>query len=310
MLERRAATSLSYGSTGTYKTHNIGLFARYQYEKTGKPIRLISADSGGWEPIQEYIEAGIIHPLHVAECPDLLGLLVQLCRGYWPDTKGQMVKGEQNGIENISGYAVEGVTTIAQLLMMHFAMKGQKINEDVVGMFTEAGIKFGANPRSHYGFIPQQVYGMLTDLGTLPVERVLITAHEGKGQDEFSKQLVYGPAAVGLAATNRIPPYVGDLLHYDTVEAVVGGQKTTEVRAYFKSHPDPVTRVLWPSKVRLNPSMIPALNEKWPDGYITLELERGIDQYFRFQDEQKGKSLEKISKFKSEVDSLKATATN
>lgn len=302
MLERRALTTLTYGGSGNFKTHGVGLYARYLYEKTGKPIRLISTDAGGWEPIQEYIDAGIINPLHVAECPDLLGMLVQLCRGYWPDKKGQLVRGELNGIENISGYAFEGITTGAQLLMMHFAMKGQKINEDVVGMFSEAGIKFGANPRSHYGFIPQQVYGMLTDLGTLPVERVLITAHEGKGKDEFSSQLVYGPAAVGLAATNRIPPYVGDLIHYDTVEVVTAGQKTTEVRAFFRPHPDPVTKVLWPAKVRLSPQIIPALNQKWPDGYFALELEQGIDRYFRFQDEEKKKAASNIEEFKKGVD--------
>lgn len=301
MLERRAATTLTYGSTGTYKTHNIGLFARYQYEKTGKPIRLISADAGGWEPIQDYIEAGIIQPLHVAEHKDLLGILVQLCRGYWPSSKGtdKLVK---DGIEEISGYAVEGITSIAQLLMTHFAQKGQKINEDVVGMFSEAGVQFGANPRSHYGFIPQQIYGMLTDLGTLPVERVLITAHEGKGQDEFSKQLVYGPAAIGQAATNRIPPYVGDLIHYDQAETTVGGAKTVEVRAYFRPHPDPFTKVFWPAKVRLSPSIVPALNENWKEGYITLELERGIDQYFRFQDQAKAAVQEKLAAFKSEID--------
>lgn len=307
MLERRAKTSLVYGASGSFKTHSVGLFAKYQYEKTGKPIRLISTDAGGWEPIQEYIDAGIIMPLHVAECVDLLGVLVQLCRGYWPDAQGRLVKGEENGIENISGYAFEGITTSAQLLMMHFAMKGQKINEDVVGVFKESGIQFGANPRSHYGFVPQQIYGMLTDLGTLPVERVLITAHEGKGQDEFSKQLVYGPAAVGLAATNRIPPYVGDLLHYDTVEVVNGTSKSTEVRAYFKPHPDPVTRVLWPSKVRMNPSLIPALNQKWPEGFIRLELESGIDRFFRFQDNENKKAKERVERFKQEVDKSKAT---
>lgn len=302
MLEKRATTTLTYGQTGSFKSHNVGLFARYVYEKTGKPTRLISADAGGWEPMQEYIEAGIIQPLHVTEHKDLLGILVQLCRGYWP-SEADASKMTLDGLEGIGGYAVEGITTISQLLMMHFAHKGQKINEDVVGMFSEAGIQFGANPRSHYGFIPQQVYGMLTDLGTLPVDRVLITAHEGKGKDEFSSQLVYGPASVGLAATNRIPPYVGDLIHYDQVEVIKGGAKGVEVRAYFRPHPDPVTKVLWPAKVRLSPSMVPALNERWKDGFLELGLETGIDQYFRFQDEQRGKVNEEVAAFKAGIDS-------
>lgn len=301
MLTQRAMTTLTYGGSGSFKTHNIGLFAKYMYEKHGKPIRLISADAGGCEPIQDYIDAGIIQALHITEHNDLLGILVQLCRGYWP-AASDSTKLVKDGLDEICGYAVEGITTIAQLLMMHFAHKGQKINEDVVGMFSEAGVKFGANPRSHYGFVPQQIYGMLTDLGTIPVERVLITAHEGKGQDEFSKQLVYGPAAVGQAATNRIPPYVGDLFHYDTFEVASGSVKTTEVRAYFKPHPDPQTKVMWPAKVRLSPSYIPELNKRYPDGYFTLELDRGIDQYFRFQDEQSKAAKDKIDEFKRNID--------
>lgn len=300
MLIKRATTTLCYGGSGTYKTHSVGLFAKYMYETTGKPIRLISADAGGSEPIQHLIDEGIIESINVSEDPDLLGKLVQLCRGYWPNpTSGKM---EREGLDRHSGYAVEGVTTIAQLLMVHFAQKGQKINEDVVGMFSEAGLQFGANPRSHYGFVQNQIYGMLTDLGTLPVSRVLITAHEGKGQDDFSRQLVYGPAAVGLASTNRIPPYVGDLFHYDTVETIVGQNKTTEVRAYFKPHPDPLTKVLWPAKVRLNPGYIPSLQAKFPGGYIELKLDSGIDEYFRFQDEAREGEREKVRAFKAGVD--------
>lgn len=303
MLIKRASTTLCYGSSGSYKTHNVGLFAKYIYERTGKPTRLVSADSGGVEPIAEYIETGIIQPVFVTEDPDLLGKLVQLCRGYWPDAKtGKLSK---EGLEGIGGYAVEGVTTISQLLMTHFAQKGQKINEEIVGQFTEAGLSFGANPRSHYGFIPQQIYGMLTDLGTLPVERVLITAHEGRGQDDFSKQLVYGPASVGQAATNRIPPYVGDLIHFDAVEVAVGTAKTVETRAYFARHPDPQTRILWPAKVRLSPSLVPKLQAKYPDGYIKLELDAGIDQFFRFQDEAMAEVIAETRKFKEAVDAAR-----
>ena len=59
-----ARTGLIYGESGTFKTTQIGTLARYIYRRTGKPIRLISADLGGWGPIQQEIDAGLIIPVH------------------------------------------------------------------------------------------------------------------------------------------------------------------------------------------------------------------------------------------------------
>jgi len=286
MLTNQAITSLSYGASGTYKTTAVGHFARYIHEKTKKKTRLIASDTNV-EPIQDYIDSGLVEPIFLTENPDLLGFAVQLCRGYWPKD-GKLVAGF--GMEEVGGYAMEGLTSLSQLLMTHFAQKGQKIQEEVVGMFSEAGVKFGANPRSHYGFVQGQIYNILTDLRALPVERVFITAHEGKGQDDFSKQLVYGPAAVGTAATARIPPYVGDLFHHDIVEVGSGSAKSIEVRAFLQPHPDPQTKVMWPAKTRLRPSIVKQVMERFPEGYIRLGLDSGIDQYFRVQDEIREKS--------------------
>jgi hypothetical protein len=284
VLTNTTAKTLVYGATGTHKTTAVGHFARYIHETTGKRTRLIASDANV-EPIQDYIDDGIIEPIFLVESPDLLGIAIQLCRGFWPDETGKLQR--HLGINDVGAYAWEGITSTAQLFMSHLAQKGQKIQEDVVGQFSEAGVKFGANPRSHYGFVPQQIYMMLTDLGSLPVERVLVTAHEGKGQDDFSKQLVYGPAAVGTAATNRIPPYVGDLFHFDSVEVGNATAKSIETRAYFRPHPDPQTKVLWPAKTRLRPRAVEAVQAQWPEGFIKLELGSGIDEYFRLQDSLK-----------------------
>ena len=53
-------TMVLYGPTGSRKTSQIGEFAKYIYEKTGKITRLVSCDGGGWAPIQDLINAGII----------------------------------------------------------------------------------------------------------------------------------------------------------------------------------------------------------------------------------------------------------
>ncbi len=62
----KANTHLIYGESGTFKTTAIGFFAEYIWRKYGKRTRLVSADGGGWFPVQKYVDAGIIEPYSVS----------------------------------------------------------------------------------------------------------------------------------------------------------------------------------------------------------------------------------------------------
>jgi hypothetical protein len=86
----------------------------------------------------------------------------------------------------------------------------------------------------------------------------------------------------------------------------VGQTKSVEVRGFFTRHPDPITRVLWPAKVRLSPALIPELNNRWPEGFIPLELDKGIDQFFRFQDEALAEATRVTREFKQQVDAARS----
>jgi hypothetical protein len=289
MIQQRARSLLLYGATGSRKTTNIGRFARYIQETTGKRTRLITAEGGNLEPVMGEIEDGILEVAYVSEHKDLLGILRAVSRGRWPEEREGKLRIVNSDLADIGAYAVEGITTISTLMLRHLANEARKINEEVVGQFTE-GVEVGLDPkeskfsapaRSHYGFVQNVILDIIQDFCALPVSRVLFTAHEGKGQDDFSKQLVYGPAAVGKAATGAIPSYVGDLFHLEYEEQP---GKEPRVFAYFKPHPDPQTKVLWPAKVRFRPEAIPELDKKFPGGKIELRLDQGIDDYLRFQD--------------------------
>jgi hypothetical protein len=296
----RANTYCIYGEPGTYKTSNIGRVARYVYEKTGKPTRLLSADGGGWEPIQAYIDAGIIQPLRLSDSPHLLNIMRKLWKGHWPNEKGDLV---QSNLDLVGAYAIEGLTSIGTLVLRHLANKGQKISEDVVGQFKEGDESFAAPAKSHYGFTQNFVLDMIVGFSNLPVSKVVFSAHEGKGDDQFSKQLIYGPGVVGKAATDKIGPMVGDLFHFDTAfSGGIGKQEKAEVRAYFTRHPDSYTKVHWPAKYKLQKEHVKDLEAKWPDGYIPLTLDQGLDTYMEFQDSMLAKAGEEIKKFKQQVD--------
>lgn len=307
MLIKRANTILVYGESGTFKTSNIGRFARYIYEKTGKPTRLISADGGGWMPVQAEIDAGIIDALRIVEAEQPLPLLRKLGQGYWP-SDGRL---QLQGLDEVGAYAVEGLTSIPMLLLRHLAKTGRKVAEEVVGRFEEEievdGRKtkevFSAPARSHYGFIQNFVLDMLANFRALPVERVLFTAHEGKGSDDVTNQTIYGPATVGKAITDRLPSEVGDLLHfYAAPVAVTGGKSRLEVRCYMDKHPDTQTSIIWPAKTRLQPEQLTEFRGKFPEACFPLTLEQGVETYLKFQDESRSTGGATAATWKASID--------
>jgi hypothetical protein len=82
---RRLNTVLLYGELYTGKTRQVGRFAKRLYEQTGKTTRLISADGGGFDVLQNSIDAGIIDAISVAGRSDILPTMSLLSRGYWYD---------------------------------------------------------------------------------------------------------------------------------------------------------------------------------------------------------------------------------
>lgn len=309
MLIQRANSLLIYGDSGRYKTTNVGRFARYMYEKTGRPVRVISADGGGWGPMQGEIDAGIIDALRVVESEQPLPLLRKLGQGYWP--KGQSLS--LDGLDNVSAYAVESLQSLGTMLMRYIVRSGRKISEEVVGQFVESvpsiegGMKdekFSAPARSHYGFVQNELLGLIANFRALPVERVLFTAGEGKGQDDMTNQMVYGPLSIGKALTDRLPFEVGDLLHFQG--AAVNNQ--IEVRMYFKPHLDAVTKVAWPAKARLQPTQLGALDKRFPLGYIVLTLEDGIEKYLEFQDLAREQEAKDLAAWKAEIDNKRGVS--
>lgn len=300
MSDNYAASILTYGGTGTLKTTNVGAFAKYVYETTNAPTRLTFADNGGWEPIQPYIDAGIIIPYRLRDNPTLLEQIRLLMKGHWPDSSGNF--GKSPNLDNVGANAVEGLTSISMLVLRHLVMKGQKISEDIVGQFREGNEVFGAAGRSHYGFVQQFILDLIGAFSTLPTlsKRVLFTAHEGKGQDSQTRQTVYGPAAVGQAVTDKIPFFVGDLLHFETTILDAKKNQST-VRAYFKAHADAdLQSIIWPAKARLPFDLVSAFQEKWPDGYLDLSKESLYD-YLKFMDSVREKSANSIMQWKDQL---------
>lgn len=306
-----ARSGCIYGDTGTFKTTAIAHLARYIAEKTGKATLLFSADGGGWGPCQEEVEAGMIRPYRCDTAVIPLPILRKVSQGYWPEDVTETDISRVNFVpinwKEIGAIAVEGVTSIGTMLMRHVADKNLKTGEEatspfrmpirVNGQLTEE--TFAGNSRGHYGFVQNQIYGLITNFGSLPVEYFLLTGHDKKAEDG-DRQTVGGVSAPGKAISALIPTWVGDCIHAQDYQVPVtvkmpklGGKpgETEDVatvdtvcRYYFKKHPDPVSGIIYPAKPRVTHGAVALLEKEYPGGFFVPTPEHGFDDYLRTLD--------------------------
>ena len=319
-----ARSGLIFGDTGTFKTTAIAHMARYIAEKTGKATLLFSADGGGWGPCQEEIDAGMIRPYRCDTAVIPLPILRKVSQGYWPsnpeETDISHVDFRRVDWNEVGGIAVEGVTSIGTMLMRHVADKNLKTGEEATSPFrmpimVEGQIReetFAGNSRGHFGFVQNQLYGLIMNFGSLPVEYFLLTGHDKKTEDG-DRQTVGGVAAPGKAISALIPTWIGDCIHAQDYQVErkatmpkLGGKAgemeevatmDTVCRYYFKKHRDPLTGIVYPAKPRVTHGAVAKLEALYPDGFFVPTPEHGFDDYLR--------ALDKLAAESAGADSLK-----
>lgn len=316
-METRANTRLIYGNSGTFKTTQIGFMAEYIWRKYHKITRLISAE--GWAPIQDRVDAGLIVPWGIDK-GDIkknspLSIVRKLSKGWWPKLnphtgKLRLEPTTPEEWKQVGGIAIEGLDSIGDLFMEELRIRHQKVAEEVVSPFTattelvegtDSAEQFSASARSHYGFVQREVHGLVRGFSSLPVQEILFSSHEAKGEDEETRMVIRGPGVVGSAVTGSLPGWVGDCLHADSysrpekvkvpdptdpkkqVEII---QLKTIVRVWFVKHPDEkFTSVSYPAKLRVPSRLLPKVYEKWPGGYFEPSLEGGLDWLIELEDQ-------------------------
>lgn len=316
-----ANSILIYGPTGSFKTTQAGYFAKYIYEKTGKVTRMVSTAGGGWAPLNALINGGIIIPWQVSTIANPLPVLRKLAKGYWPRItvhegmrRLELFMTTAEDWDKIGGYIWEDWTSTGDILLSDLANKQRKIGQDVVGSFEETVIvdgitvqeTFAAPGQSHYNFVQKTIHDLTAGFRSLPVDSVLMTALESKGEEEDTRKTIYGPGIAGKKAGPKSPAWVGDCIHMDDYFVTMADashkrgdkpgewnpekgeqQRTvniTKVRAYFIRHADPLTGLHYPAKPRVEPDKFKALLEKYPGGYFEPTLKSGIDEYLKTVD--------------------------
>ena len=314
------STGVLYGASKTYKTWNLGLLAKYIYEKTGKPSCFVTADGGGFKPIQEFVDAEIVMPLVITNDPSRLSIIRKVVEGYWPlDINKEGIRQSSKMIKTtgdvVGGYIFEGVTSIAECI--HQLYRGRKtgmqpaycenIKSDLVDEVGKSidvgGTTIGGLSMDSYGLVQAEMKFILNYSWTLPVDYVWWSGHEVQGEDEMNKKTVRGIALVGTAATPRIGKDIGYMVHAYRVP-IQGG---VETRYYFQSHPDNQFKdIFYEASSRLPGSLIPKLLEKYKGGYFVPKADgEGLDGYLRFEDKLIETGTSSIKEWKAKIDKEK-----
>ena len=342
MLIPRSA--VLYGATGTWKTISAGRLARYIYKRYGKRTRLITFDGGGSGPVKSEIDAGLIIPYRPPSIRNSLAVIRRFMDGYWPkvisipdpfkpgttQVSARMCPTTDPEWSEIGAVVVEGWTAISKVFMADCIMNKRVINEDVPSGWTqsapELGIlddqDFSGATWGHYNFVQQEMWRLTQAFLSQPVEYVLFTALERKGEDKETRETVIGPSIEGRQATGQSPSWVGDCIHMESyavpkvidvpAEGELPASKTTitemKVRGWFKQHTDPVLNLPYPCKVRLATDLYPELEARYPSGYFPVNAEQGFDTFLAYVDELNDRGSDKGKQWIAEVDATRSKA--
>lgn len=257
----RPETCMFYGNSGSGKTTLLVFLAKWMYETYGLTTRLISADLGGWAPVEkeELIKVGIVEAFNVSSRPNLLADTRKLSRGWWPALVKEQREVEQPDgsftakevtvrricenkakLEKVGLYFVEGATSLSTAFLRHITKQSEVKevdngkggtrsktvdigSEGAVGRYEEDGEVFGANSRGHFNIVQTEMHGLFAAFSSLPspVRLVCWTGHVGKGTLKRTGESCYAPQLAGDAKNSEVPSWVGDCFHLEDTPEVV-----------------------------------------------------------------------------------------
>lgn len=279
---------LNYGDSDTFKSTNCGVFCDYQYERTGLPCYIVTADSGHG-PMADQIKRGTAQVWNVASAKFPIAAMIWASKGHWPKVvdplTGFAPVEKQTDMRplkagEVGGIVGEGLTRFAEMagMSMTSAVNGVNISAPVK-QFSQMGIDFTvADMRTSAGFIQKWTREYLANFKNLGVDRVLFTAHEAKGEDQISKKMVPGPAVTGKAVTAHVCGWFEFALHSEAY--IVRGRPTPARRMWFQKHQDPdVLTAYWDAKLGCSPAVTAKILTAFPAGYIPLTMDMQTGDY-------------------------------
>lgn len=284
------STALIYGDSGIGKTANLQMIADYLLSLyPGTKGRLITADGGGSTPFTQtgLVQSGKVELLNIAASDLAYAEISALSDGKWPIDGKTGCKSwftRAASLKDVSFYMIEGLESFGHLLLNHMAHQtsgraGFKLSwqfsEDIDG----ESYAVGGLDQGHYGIVQKELLRIHTKgFSQLPVQWVIWTSKVARGEEDRTRETIYGPAVVGKALTSTVSGSFGDCLHMDTVTIENKEQRV----AWFTKHLDKISGSAYVAKSRIALAATPYLWKLWPNGYVPLFYDKGLEQYFKF----------------------------
>jgi hypothetical protein len=230
------------------------------WKKYKKRTRLITLDLGGFDVLKPLVAAGLVETWVPIGAESLLSKLEKACEGYWrsdpSNPASKLLPPEYTNWEQIGLYAIEGLTSIGDQVIMFLQDSRASLSQDPSYLWSDGDRMYAGGNQTYYGLAQQRLYAMVMNSHVLPCEKVIWTALEGTGEED--RIPVYGPAIVGRKSTGRATQWFGNSVHIEGKQ-IVGTKKdekteqlsvTVEPIMFIQTHADPVTKLNYPAKHR------------------------------------------------------------
>jgi hypothetical protein len=162
-----------YGASGLYKTSEIGWTALYVLEKYGKRTRLVSADGGGFGPIQSLIDAGIVEVWPIRNRLHFIEAVDKACQGWWPvdprDPRSPIEPPNANpSIREVGLYAFEGLTSFGSGIMGKLKVPGVQLSQDPNYVLRDGETDYAGGSIAAFGFVQDRIYDFVMKSHMIP----------------------------------------------------------------------------------------------------------------------------------------------
>lgn len=233
-------TILLYGRTNSGKTAQIGELAEYVYKTTGKTTRLYTADRGGLDTIQPYIELGIIDAYELGD-QDPWHFLSHATSGHVKDSNGKWVAGDNS---NIGVFAFETLRAFAENLME--SMKNQAAMGVNIGGGSNIAfnikegtdiLKISGSNMAHFGVAQSRMTEEVWKSQRLNADYIIWTSSVSKDDDVNAAGKILGPDVIGKALTPEVPRWFNLTYRIDVVPAQMGQPERHVL--FLGNHVDP-----------------------------------------------------------------------
>ena len=236
-----STTILLYGRTGAGKSAQVGVLAEHVFKTTGKRTRMYTADRGGVDTIQPYLDLKLIDVVEIGNSDPWM-FLNKSTHGFVRDAAGKWVLDKARNAE-VGFYAFESLRSMASALMFKMAQDGARgVNigggSNVSFSVTGDGetLKISGNNPAHYGAAQSRILEEVLASQHLDAQYIMWTSGVSKEDDNVSTSKMLGPDVVGKALTPVISMEFNYTMRIDVFPAT--REKPERHLLYLGSHTD------------------------------------------------------------------------